>query len=198
MKYIILSSLLLASVFFYIPIYNLEPTSDPLCDYNLFKTVQKIQDIVEKVIDENIANKNISFTQKGRDGWKDPYYYYQTKQGLFLNIIADIPTELYTPWGTVILVGTTIIENPQPLIQKLLEHIKIEQIPVKTSHYGNLFKILAINNQTLSEPILQKMNEYRDINTVNKTWKTLKEHYEKKKIPFYKRFSFYFGRPIAR
>lgn len=164
-----------------------EDSLEEICNYDLFKTVQKIRDIIELIIDNHLStNKNITSIEKGREGWPEPNSFYsQTKNGLFLHVIDDDRLHgLWTPWGNIKLLGGIGGKEDTSVTLKLIAkeffaHFETKLHKNITSDYGcniKLYKLLAFDGIKLPEPLEAVAS--KDYTTLKDAWKKLDLQYK--------------------
>lgn len=139
--------------------------NDKTKDYQIFKAIQRIHDIIEKEVQEGISNETISYAELGRTTWPDPNpdYYGKTTGRLWLRFTSTEPLNtLHTPWGGVKLLGS-FCGNFEQITQTLFERCKLE-----TSE--EVSRVVMVDEITLPEEI-----------STTQDWETLKEKYDKEK-----------------
>ena len=212
--------------------------SDPLYDYELFKIVQRIHDIVDEARDE--AKSLDTCIGSGRETWSDPdLSARQTKKGLFL--LDDIA--LWSPWGAMHLQGSVGDGTPlgfllfkQHLLRRVrkgffrvekcttdkpkyhllkpdvtdvnsvsfdqyrgltnskfekdcaevftkiseeeLDALKGQDVFVISDFARPVYSVHAVDGQTLPDPKLLELRDYRKSDDVAKAWNAMKTRYD--------------------
>lgn len=163
-----------------------EDSATEINNYDLFKAIQKIRDIIEHIIDKHLSsNKKIMYIEKGREGWAEPNPFFgQTEKGLLLHVVNGDPGMICTPWGGVKLIGAIAARENTSITLKLIAeefftHFETKLHSERTDGFGwntKLYKILTLDGTKLIEPL--EINEPKDHIELNDAWKKLEQHYK--------------------
>ncbi len=159
---------------------------------NSFETVTEEGMRHFKVIDRILISlgklNGIRISKIGENYWARSWpicnpFSRQTKQGLFLEYLDGVPHALWTPWGEIMLF---LIDSPdsrrQPedaVIEKLFPRMKIEMYMARSKggllprYVGPIYKILALDDTTLPEPIKQDEDSYMSPELSEQVWKDM-------------------------
>lgn len=97
-------------------------------EYKLFKTTQKIYDIIHEVAQDRVRSKSIDLFKDSKKCWSSPNgTRNQTENGLFMRMGPYCPQSLCTPWGDFTLHGGCggNVLGMLSMTQAILKRIKV-------------------------------------------------------------------------
>lgn len=150
--------------------------SGSLMDYELFKSVHRVAEIVYECIDKVFASERRPMEDRRKE--KPNPYYNQTASGIFMERYYGLPSSLWTPWGKWNIGGSgTGSQKWDEVMELLHDRLGITVYkPVRNESIGTIgpvYFVTKVDDQVLPPPVELARGNYQSYDDVNKAWAEL-------------------------